>query len=560
VAEEATIADDQVRLEGDVKSRKLNVVYAALVVGVVILGVGSRAEEGISFHMGVVQDWTQHNIVFTRDGIARHPDVLYREPRVLFKAIQRWNSADMRALPAAQAQRQAVSSALTNVTAQRDWSVTLGAGRLLANVYPAKYSFNPALPPDCTNDYVVFGLNVAGTTGGQANLVAFNNLYAGLGGLCGANPTVMFAYNITTSSAGKVVTSPTLSLDGTQIAFVESNATAGTATFHVLTWTAGQGGILTAAAPTMTSLTYSTTANDTSSSPYVDYSSDTAYVGADDGNLYVIHPVFKGTPAVTASYLVSRNFHLTSPVLDDVLGVVMVGATDGSLYQINLTTGAKASLAVGKKSQRGAGIVATPIVDVTNGTTFAVSGNDGTSGVLVQADTATMTQLQKVRIGLAGASGTTINLHQPDLTNNYYNSPSNGLIRVCGTGTADTTPWQYAFGFSGRTMRNTVSFARQLLPSATARCTDWSEFFNPNVNGGTDFFFFGLTRDCTGVGAANGCVAVRSSNTVIATATVAGGPSGIVLDNYSTAGQASSIYFTAVNVNTAYKMTQSGLQ
>jgi hypothetical protein len=546
-----------------VKSRKLDRVVAALAMGVLILGTGSRAEEGISFRLGLVQDWTEHNIVFSRDGLAKHPDVLYREPRVLFQAMHRWNSRSSNSARGAEPE-QALSVGPTT-SSTRDWNVSLGTGRLLANTYPAKYTFNPATPPDCTNDYVVFGLNTASIAGGQANLVAFNNLYAGTGGICGANPTVMFAYNTTTvPTVGKIVTSPVLSLDGKKIAFVESTATGGTAIFHVLTWTAGDGAIQTAAAPTMTSLTYSTAANDTSSSPYVDYSSDTAYVGADDGTLYVIHPVFKGTPAVTGSYLVSRNFHLTSPVLDDVLGVIMVGSTDGSLYQINLATGNTTSLAVGKRGKSGAGIVATPIVDVTNGTTFVVSGNDGANpsprGALVQVNTADMTQLAKVSVGLAGGSGTAITIQQPALTNNYYNSPANGLIRVCGTGTADTTPWQYAFGFVGRTMRTTTSFAQQLLISTTARCTDWTEFFNPNVNGGTDLFFFGLTRDCTGVGAAGGCVAVRSNNTTITYATVRGGPSGIVMDNYSTAGQASSIYFTALNLNTAYKMTQNGLQ
>jgi hypothetical protein len=43
-------------------------------------------------------------------------------------------------------------------------------------------------------------------------------------------------------------------------------------------------------------------------------------------------------------------------------------------------------------------------------------------------------------------------------------------------------------------------------------------------------------------------------------ATVNGGPSGIVVDNYSTAGQAASIYLMANKVSTAYKFTQNGLQ
>jgi hypothetical protein len=201
-------------------------------------------------------------------------------------------------------------------------------------------------------------------------------------------------------------------------------------------------------------------------------------------------------------------------------------------------------------------------VDVTNGTSFVVSANDSISGVLVEVDSATMTILAKGRIGIASKSGgTAIDLFQPAFSNDYFTSPSLGVARLCGTGAADTTPWQYAFGFTGITMNTTPVFSQQLLPSTTARCTGWTEFFNPNVGaGGTDFFFFGLTEECTGAGT-SGCVVARNANGSLTTANITGGPSGIVVDNFSTAAQASSIYFTGATApNTAYKLTQNGLQ
>ena len=59
------------------------------------------------------------------------------------------------------------------------------------------------------------------------------------------------------------------------------------------------------------------------------------------------------------------------------------------------------------------------------------------------------------------------------------------------------------------------------------------------VTGGTDFFFFGLSQDCTapGNGFTDGCVVARSSDTTVTKATINGGPNGIVVDNYSTASQ-----------------------
>jgi len=304
--------------------------------------------------------------------------------------------------------------------------------------------------------------------------------------------------------------------------------------------------------------------NDTTSSPWIDYGSDIVYVGSNDGKVYKITGVFKGTPTLAGApwpVTVATNHTLTSPVLDSGLGRLMVGdSTNGNLYQINTATGALATLSVG--AGVGKGILAAPIVDVTNGTTFVVSGNDGTTAVLVEVDTASMTQLSKARIGQGGAGGTAINLYEPALSNNYYITPTSGVIRLCGTGVADNTPWQYAFGFTGRTMHSIPAFSQQLLTSTAARCTGWTEFFNLNIGVlGTDFFFFGLTEDCTAAGAPGGCVAkITDTNTTPTTATVNGGPSGIIIDNYSTAAQASSIYLCAGKVNTAYKFTQNGLQ
>jgi len=522
------------------------------------------AQEGVApRHTGVPQDWSQHHIVFSRDALARRPDLIYREARILHQAMQRWQAPNSNVFHGV----DPMSTAADNSGPDRDWSVSPLGGRLVIDTYPAKFSFDPGAPPDCTNDYVVFGLSTTGTTGGRANLVAFNNLYAGFGGLCGLAPSVMFAYNTTTVTGGKITTSPILSEDGTKIAFVESvpGATA-SASFHVLTWTAGQGTIGAAAAPTMLSVPLFSAKNDTTSSPWIDYGSDTVYVGSNDGKVYKITGVFKGTPTLVSTFpwpvTVATNHILTSPVLDSGLGRLMVGdSTNGNLDQIDTASGALATLSVG--AGLGKGILAAPIVDVTNGTTFVVSGNDGTTAVLVEVDTASMTQLSKARIGQGGAGGTAIDLYEPAFSNLYFNNPSSGVIRLCGTGLNNNTPWQYAFGFTGRTMKTTASFSQQLLTSTTARCTGWTEFFNPNVGGvlGTDFFFFGLTQDCTAAGAAGGCVAeITSGNTTPTTATVNGGPSGIVVDNYSTAGQASSIYLSAGKINTAYKFTQNGLQ
>src|SRR5439155_14963422 len=90
-----------------------------------------------------------------------------------------------------------------------------------------------------------FTWNSPTTTGGgngQANLVALENLYSGSNptGLCGSAPTIKWAYNVTTTAGGKVTTSPVLSLDGTMVAFIESNDT-NVSILHVLKWIDNDG-------------------------------------------------------------------------------------------------------------------------------------------------------------------------------------------------------------------------------------------------------------------------------------------------------------------------------
>jgi len=137
--------------------------------------------------------------------------------------------------------------------AKIDWSFSLGAGFVAPGMYPAKFSFDinqPVTSANCTGttayvwpDFVVYGLDVAGVTGGQGNLVALDNLYSGTTpavGVCGAGgPLVYWSYNTTTVSGGKITTSPVLSEDGSQVAFLESGGA--TTYLHILNWSAGDG-------------------------------------------------------------------------------------------------------------------------------------------------------------------------------------------------------------------------------------------------------------------------------------------------------------------------------
>src|SRR6267378_7965423 len=360
--------------------------------------------------IGFPQDWTHRHVVFHRRMLWQHPQ-LAAEPRVLHQFIRKMPYSSVGTFSASE-------EGSTNETAplQRDWNVSLGGGKVATGMSPLKYGFDVNALPSCANDFAAFGLDVAGVTGGQGNLVAFNNLYRGPGGFCGTGtPSTYFSYNTTTVAGGRILTSPVLSLDGKKIAFVESTATS--SIFHVLTWATGAGNgtsPLISAAPgvgntaTMTSLTYAAANTNTRSSPWIDDGQDVAYVGANNGRLYKITGVFNGTPTLAGApwpVLVNANRNLTGPVLDQLTGNIFVGDARGILWSVNANAPATIrSLNVGLPGATNPAIFDPPIVDVDNGTVFAISSNDGTSAVVVQADTSTLAQLRRARIG-QGSTG-----------------------------------------------------------------------------------------------------------------------------------------------------------
>jgi hypothetical protein len=204
-----------------------------------------------------------------------------------------------------------------------------------------------------------------------------------------------------------------------------------------------------------------------------------------------------------------NNRRLTSPVFDRLTNNIFVGDASGGLYQYNVVTQALNRLDVSTPQQTNANIIDAPLVDPFNGTVFATSSNDGTSAVLVEADTTSLAQLARVRIGQGSSGGTVVNLYDGAFSDSYFTSPGSGQMLVCGTGPADVTPWLYTLNFTGRVVNTAPASQFQIRNSTRARCSPITEFFNPNLLGGTDYFFWGLSFDCNGPNA-SGCVMSRT--------------------------------------------------
>ena len=522
--------------------------------------------------MGQVVDWSTNHILYPRGATSGPIDYSDRDPRAYWSYLKMLQGANGSGgggevnIRGPHPKRPSVSAA--------DWSVSLGAAGLAANMYPSKYSFNINAAPDCTNDFVVYTLNTApGAT--QANIVAFNNLYSGSAGgtgICGpGTATVMWAYQVSTFV---LRTSPLISLDGTKIAFVDGNTPA---VFHVLTPTAGEGNVTAPATPTAGEIVNLplTTGADTDSSPFIDYANDVAYVGTNNGRMFKITGVFRGTPALAGAPWPIRvaTGQTTEPVLDFNSGNLIFGSANGLLYGFTPTgTPIPGSpMVVGDGTANG-GIKDAPVLDEVNGFVYAETGGNGsaTAAVMVQTGTTDFTTAQTAVIGASDAAP----IHGGAFNDAYFSSPTNMIgttsewfYYVCGNSTGGSAfPVLYRVGFNASRQMNATVDAAQLSLSANAgeQCSPLTEFRN-----GIDRLFLGL-RMLHVVESFD-----ISSNLVPTTAggplAEAGGTSGIIVDNVSTANQASSIYFSTigasanckvagVNQRCAVKLTQAALQ
>jgi hypothetical protein len=571
------------------------------------------------------QDWSTRHAIYSQTGTSAALEAARSDPRALF----RWREVEQRETRRRQAfailgfRGRPILHGVPERTApmQRDWSISLGTAGTAPAMYPAKFGFNVTSAPDCTNDFVVFPVNAAGSAT-QPNIVAFNNLYSGTAGGTGTcdgrttpgghtdtktSATVLWSYNVS-KIGGAVATSPVITLDatGSKIAFVES-AAGSPAHFHVLAWKSGDGqttslqnvlvpvAITTfvgtapvAGSGTATDLALgaATTGTDTLSSPYIDYANDFAYVGNDIGIVYRIKNVFCTTASCgTAAPSLDTTWgtggavtiggtctgKLTAPVLDFYNLNIYVGCSDGKLYSIS-QAGTIKSLAVGDgvASKTFGGIVDPPIVDGVNGLVYAVSGsaNNGANGVLVQAK-ADFSSSVAVPIG----AGNQCNIHAPALNNAYFTNPgsTDSLIYVAGV-TGTVGPCTPAGATGGAAVLYGVSFAASGALNAGAPANSLTsqnpvgseyapigEFFNATT--GNDFIFVSLLRN-TSHGFSNLYLFFSTNgwnaNVQGTPATEGLGASGMIVDNDSASGQGSSIYFDALNENATCTSPQTG--
>ena len=429
--------------------------------------------------------------------------------------------------------------------------------------------------PDCANDFVVFGIR-AGSASGQANIVAFNNLYT----TCSAPvPQTMWAYYVgdTNGTPDVVRTSPVLSLDGKEVAFVEDrDKGSGGAYFHVLTWVAKQGTITSPATPgsggsSVRSVKYSDSGN-LRSSPFVDYWNNVAFVGADDGKLYAIGPVFNATsnPAVLGSVEVkSGGAHLTSPVMDPNEDRIFI--SDGSsLHSYLVSYGTNSVTFSDDKTYLISGdaeaIQDAALVDVDRRRVFWFARETFLTALAIETDYSfTSTATKTASIGQS--SGTTIRAGAFD--DDHY-SGKGGQLHVCGKASDSDQPRLYTFGFyqsDGQWVWNNSTSYVNTIATTAGECSPLTTFKGGDNQ---DRLFLGFSGT-NQVQMWNIPISGSSDGPDATAGPYNGGSAGIIVDNRSSTAEANNIYFqtalassacaeNGTNKVCAVKLTQSGLQ
>jgi hypothetical protein len=431
---------------------------------------------------------------------------------------------------------------------------------------------------------------------GQASIVAYRNLYTSCGGTV---PTTAWSY----FTGGTIQTSPALSLDGTQVAFVQSSS-GGVANLVLLKWanassTAGSPVTLTTStaaayracvAPCMLTLPFSGGHNDSNSSVYYDYTGDVIYVGDDNGELHKFTSIFNGgTPAefTTAPWPVpltnSTGMQTTSPVFAINNGIYIGtgrisngSGIGGYFYRVDPTTGAQISSA---QIANDPGINDGALVDPSAGQVYVSVSTDNTNDCNFDADCSAVFQFgtafaaassgNEAELGSGNGFFGTVQMFAGDFDNTYFNSsdPPTGNLYACGN--TGGRPILYRIHIAANVMAAPVT--GPALTSAAATCSPITEADNGTV----DLIFVNVQgHGSPGACGGGGCIMSFdvTSGTLPGAPTSSlaenGGTSGVIIDTLGAAAAGSNqVYFSPLGTGQvcpsaagcAIQASQSGL-
>ncbi|HEY6421521.1 MAG TPA: hypothetical protein VIX59_21190, partial [Candidatus Binataceae bacterium] len=398
------------------------------------------------FFQGVPTDWSSRHLVFSPPAPgSQAEDQVQQDPRYWLQQIRRSrpqsgdsiaSASEASAFPDARPKRNR-----RNKRINKDWSQPLGSGgKVGAGFYPAKFNFGTSA--GSCSDYVAFNTSLAGAAG-QASVISFTNLYVG-GGCGSTNPTTEWAYN----TGGTVSTSVTPSMDGAQVAFVQT--VSGVANLVLLKWNAGPAthspsvtthsntsltaGSFTAAdvgahitgsnIPANTYITAQSGTTATISNAATSSATITATIHAETATAPGVPPsvsnanyracvapcmtsiAFAPTPSTAPNDTNSSPYYVISGPLADT---IFVGDDTGFLHNFTGTfNGTPAEMTTGGWPAQAAVVkLSGPIYNQPSGTVFVTASYDGTSngGRLHEVNASTGSSVATDQLGPTTASG-----------------------------------------------------------------------------------------------------------------------------------------------------------
>jgi hypothetical protein len=532
-----------------------------------IAGYESAAHQSFQ---GIPTDWSSHHVLYSMPEAGSDAEYkVQQDPGYWMQQIRRNSPESDASIAASDSSAKKAKKKKKKIKLVRDWNVPLGvSGNLSAGNYPAKFAFGTTTA-SCT-DFVVYPTGLAAVSGGQADIVAYSNLYSGT--CSGTVPSVAWAYN--TGVGAKVVTSPVLASDGVQVAFIQTTGTTASLVLLKSSSTVSVGTITAATAPLsvsfanyracpapcMTVNALNGSPNDTTSSPFYDFASDSIYVGDAAGKLHKFSGVFNGSPAeVTSGFPETLGTTaLTSPVFDNGTSKkVFVTDAGGFLYSVPAAGGSKITSAqVGFGTP---GTVDGPFVDPNTEKVYVFVGDDAaTAGGVFQFAAAFAANNGGIEETL-GSANTGSFIYDGDFDNTYFTGAgTTGHLYVCGYHSGGTQPRLYQITMNAGFTGGVITYD---TPSGgTANCSPVTEF---NVDATHDWIFLSLTANGTGTGCTGACIYNYNVHTTTASAATAGlgsagGTSGIVIDNLSAAAGASQVYYSALANKAATTINHTG--
>jgi hypothetical protein len=388
---------------------------AAVIFGMVVISaVLIDGEPAKPRHVGVVDDWSFHHLVFSNPGTEAQAVAngtyskwlkLQYDTRFIIQKLRRSTAvkpladagtADVNPLAGPEAARVKAppkpppkappKAPVKKASINKDWSENLLTGQVQPNMYPALYGASPT-KASCSGDFIAFPTGSAGAAN-AASIVAYYELYSS----CAGSPTVYWAYN---TNGGTISNSPISYTDG-QLAFIQVTGT--TASLVLLK------GAKASTSPTVTTPTQLTTSNRT---------------------------VTGCNPSTTSTTLICNTGSFTSAdvgtAISDgthiLLGTTITGYTSGTTVMLSQDP-------------------------ATNGTSVSETVSDFTSTVVSPANYSSCTPPCMTSMFLHGSPGDTYSAPFYDFTNDdlYVGDDSGKLHQFTGvflgTPTENTTsPW-----------------------------------------------------------------------------------------------------------------------